>query len=152
MNLVTRMLVGACATAAVLAPTAAIADTPAPESAAYAKAPAKRFKAVQTLEKAKLEVCKQESKNKKSWKVYGRINVTKVKVKGAKFSGSLYVYKEGVEQPTDEWRSPLTKKGKISKAGAVVVPKKGGYTLSGGIGTEAFGDGGPIKMSKVKKC
>jgi len=152
MNPVTRMLVGACAAVAVLAPTAAVANTPAPTSAAHAKAPAKRFKAVQSLEKAKLEVCRKETSNKKGWKVYGRINVTKVTIKGAKFSGTLMVTKEGVDEPTATWRSPLTRKGKISKVGAVVVPKKGGYTLSGGIGTEAFGDGGPIKLAKVRKC
>lgn len=115
-----------------------------------AKAPAKHFTVVQTLQKAKLGVCKVSVGKGTAWRVYGRLDTRKVRA--GKYSASLYVYREGVEEPTSSWRSPMTKKGTFSKVGSVRLPKKPGYTLAGGIGSANMGNGGPIEISRVGRC
>lgn len=147
MNTISRTLVAACAAAAVLVPTATVA-TAAPTGTVVAKAAAKKYTVVHKLEKAKLGVCKVSKGSK--WKVYGRLDTRKV-TKG-KFSGTLVVLKKGSDVPVALKQSKLTKKGKLVPVGPVVVPKTGGYSLEGGIGGENFGDGGPIKISKIRKC
>lgn len=134
--------------AAVIAPVGASAT--ASTTPVVAKAQAKRFTVVQTMQKAKLGVCKVSVNNGAAWRVYGRLDTRKVR--SGKFSASLYVYREGVETPTASWRSALTKKGTYSKVGSVRLPKKAGYRLDGGIGAGNMGNGGPIEISRVGRC
>ena len=146
MKTLTRTVATAVMAAVALAPLGASATA----SAAPGAAKAKRFTVVQTLERAKLGVCKVSVNDGAAWRVYGRLDARKVRA--GKFSGSLYVYREGVEAPTSSWRSPMTKKGTYSKVGSVRLPNKPGYTLAGGIGSGNMGNGGPIKISRVGKC
>jgi len=147
LNTISRTLVAACAAAAVLVPTTTVA-TAAPTETVATKASAKKYTVVKKLDKAKLGVCKVSKGDK--WKVYGRLDTRKV-TKG-KYSGTLLVLKEGSDVPVTLKQSKLTKKGKLVAVGPVVVPKTGGYSLEGGIGSENYGDGGPIKISKIRKC
>ncbi|MET3962135.1 hypothetical protein ABIE44_002069 [Marmoricola sp. OAE513] len=145
MKNLTTAIVGSAAVLAVLAPTAATASS---THADAAKAKKKHFTVVQKFEKAKLGVCKVDKGD--AWKVYGRLDTRKVA--SGKHMGSLFVIQAGKDMPTDTWRSAMIAKGKYSKVGAVKVPKTGGYSLQGGVGGMNAGNGGPIKISKIRKC
>ena len=134
--------------AAVIAPFGASATASAAPVAA--KAATKHFTVVQTMQKAKLGVCKVSVNGGAAWRVYGRLDTRKVR--SGKYSGSVYVYRDGVDNPTSSWQSPLIRKGTYSKVGSVRLPKKAGYTLVGGIGTGNMGNGGPIDITRVGKC
>lgn len=144
MHTVARTIVGACLAVAVIAPVSATAAPAAPS------ARAKQFKVMQTFQKAKLGVCKVSVGGGTAWRVYGRLDTRKVKA--GKYSGSLYVYETGKELPVAQWRSPMTKKGKLSKVGSVRLPNKPGFVLDGGIGAANMGNGGAIKIANVRKC
>jgi hypothetical protein len=52
-----------------------------------------------------------------------------------------------------EFRTPITKKGKTSKVGSVVIPKADdAYTLAAFQFQAQMGDGGEIKLSKIRRC
>lgn len=149
MNTMSRTIVGACAALAVLAPTATLATAaPVEPASVSAKAAAKKYTVVQKFQKAKLGVCKVNKGNR--WRVFGRLDTRSVT--SGKYMGTLLVFKAGTEDPTAISRSAVTKKGKVVTAGSVNVPKTGGYSLAGGVGSANAGNGGPIKISKIRVC
>ncbi|MFJ9313064.1 hypothetical protein ACIRN4_02635 [Pimelobacter simplex] len=148
MKTLTRSIASVAMAVAVIAPVGASATASAAPVAA--KPSGKHFTVVQTMQKAKLGVCKVSVGKGAAWRVYGRLDTRKVRA--GKFSATLYVFKEGVDDPTSSWRSPMVKKGTYSKVGSVRLPKKAGYTLAGGIGGGNMGNGGPIDIARVGKC
>lgn len=148
MNTLFRSIAGAAVAVALVAP--ATASATASTTPVTARASAKHFTVVQTLQKAKLGVCKVSVSGGAAWRVYGRLDTHKVRT--GKYAATLYVYRDGNENPVATWRSPMTKKGTYSKVGSVRLPKKPNYSLAGGLGTANMGNGGPIKISRVGKC
>jgi hypothetical protein len=112
-------------------------------------APARAGKHLSTIKKwngAQQQACKVSIRDGKAWKVYSRV----VNGRKAEIGVGLQVVKG--DKITKEWRSPLMGKGKTSKVGSVVLPARAGFTLVAFQFEGQMGDGGEVKIKKIRTC
>jgi hypothetical protein len=131
---------------AATALTAAIITVPTVAVNSADAEPAKSWTTISKWEGAKQQACKVPARNGEAWKIYSRL----VNGKKAKIGAGLIVMKGDVTRMT--WRSGLVAKGKTSKVGSVVLPKKAGYTLEAFQFQSQMGDGGPVKAKEIGRC
>ena len=125
--------------------TALLAGTPAAFEAASAKAPLK-LATIKTWSGAKQQACKKSVAGNK-WRVYTRV----VNGRQAEVGVGLMVTKG--DKTVQEFRTPIMRKGKTSKVGSVVIPKSNpAYTLAAFQFQGQMGDGGEIKLAKIRGC
>ncbi len=145
MTILTR-LAAVSATAAILAVPTLTASSAAAAGAAPA-APAKKWGVIAKAWGAKQQACKVSVRGGEAWKVFTRV----VNGRTAEVGVGLMVNLDG-ESTDIRFATPLTAKGKTSKAGSVVLPVADGYTLVAFQFQGAMGDGGEIGIGKIRKC
>ena len=69
----------------------------------------------------------------------------------AKVGVGLLVNLDG-ESTDERFSTPLTGKGKTSKAGFVVLPVADGYTLDAFQFQGQMGDGGEVAIGRIRSC
>ena len=142
MTILTR-IAAVSATAAILAlPTLTAAS-----AGAAPAAPAKKWGVIAKAWGAKQQACKVSVKDGEAWKVFTRV----VNGRTAEVGVGLMVNLDG-ESTDIRFATPLTGKGKTSKAGSVVLPVADGYTLAAFQFQGAMGDGGEIAIGKIRAC
>ncbi len=112
-------------------------------------APARAGKHLVTIKKwegAQQQACKTSVHGGKAWKVFSRV------VNGRKAEVGVGLQVENAHGVIDEWRSPIMGKGKTSQVGSVVMPIKPGVTLAAFQFQSQMGDGGSIRIAKIKAC
>src|SRR4051794_15671480 len=107
---------------AVAVAAAAVAVTVPSFSAAQAAA-GNDWKTLSTYEGGKIQACKVATKSG-DWKVKLRVDARKAT---SKVAGSAYVMKDA--DTVDTWKSGWVRKGDVSAAGIVRLPRGAAYTL-----------------------
>lgn len=108
---------------------------------------ATKFGTIKVWSGAKQQACKKLTPNGKNWKVVTRV----VNGRQAEVGVGLRVAKG--EKEVARAATKIVKKGKTSKPVAVRIPKAGkGYTLEAFQFQGQMGNGGPIKLKKIRGC
>lgn len=108
---------------------------------------AAKFTTIKTWSGAKQQACKKATPNGKSWKVVTRV----VNGREAEVGVGLIVRKG--DQEVDRAATPIVKKGVTSKLVSVKIRKNDSrYTLEAFQFQGQMGDGGPIRLNKIRRC
>jgi hypothetical protein len=106
----------------------------------------KHLATIKTWNAAHQQACKVSIRDGKAWKVFSRV----VNGRKAEIGVGLQVLKD--DKITNQWRSPLMGKGKTSKVGSVVLPARAAFTLVAFQFEGQMGDGGEVKIKKIRTC
>ena len=143
MNTVTRLAVGALSALAIAAPVTIASPSPAT---------AQDGKSWTTIERgfgAKHQACKVSINGGDAWKIYNRLNSSKVT--GGRLRASMTRTKGG-EMTSHDWQSGWVRKGHISDVGFVTMPRKPGIGLAMSLAGDNAGTGGVVKPSEIGRC
>lgn len=131
---------------ALLLSTVLLLGVPATFDAASAKAP-RKLATIKTWYGAKQQACKKSVADGAKWRVYTRV----VNGRQAEVGVGLMVMKG--DETVQQFRTPIMKKGKTSKVGSVVIPQDDPeFTLVAMQFQGQMGDGGEVKLSKIRAC
>lgn len=131
---------------ALILSTVLLAGVPASFEAASAKSPM-ALRTIVTWSGAQQQACKASVAGGTKWRVYTRV------VNGRKAAVGVGLMVSQGDKVVQQFRTPITKKGKTSKVGSVVIPRADdSYTLSAFQFQSQMGDGGEIKLSKIRRC
>ncbi|WP_244932080.1 hypothetical protein [Nocardioides sp. W7] len=129
--------------------SAVLLAVPAVAQAAPAQ-PAERatkFTTIKTWSGAKQQACKKSTPNGKSWKVVTRV----VNGRQAEVGVGLIVWKG--EKEIDRASTPIVNKGVTSKPVSVKIRKNDrSYRLEAFQYQGQMGDGGTLKLKKLRRC
>jgi hypothetical protein len=133
----TRFAIGA-ATAAL----ALVTGVAAPASAATS------WGLLSKLEGSKLQACKVSVKDGRAWKVKLRVNATAADVRTM---GRAMALHDG-DATNRRWRSGWVAPGSTSAVGAVLVPRRAGWTLEFAHSADESGTGGVPGLGAIRRC
>ncbi|MCW2787647.1 MAG: hypothetical protein JWP74_4164 [Marmoricola sp.] len=142
MNKLNRWAVAGLVTVAVAVP---VAVAPAAQARPAAS---RHWTVIETGFKAKQEACKVSVNHGHTWKIYNRLDSSKVT--GGTLEATLRVIHNG--NVARAWDSGKVKKHHVSKVGTVTLSKTNGDTLIMTLAAAQAGSGGPIAISKIKHC
>lgn len=112
-------------------------------------APARAGKHLTTIKKwsgAQQQACKVSIRDGKAWKVYTRV----VNGRKAEVGVGLQVIKD--DKVTKTASTPIMGKGKTSKIVSVVLPDRAAFDLVAFQFQGQMGDGGPVRIQKIRTC
>jgi hypothetical protein len=132
-----RVAIGAAAAAVAITTTVA-----APASAAIS------WGTLSVLEGSKLQACKVSVRDGQAWKVKLRVNGEAAEIRT---KGRAVAVHDGAT--TDRrWRSGWVAAGHTSAVGAVLVPRRAGWTLEFAHSGDELGSGGGTSPGSLRRC
>jgi hypothetical protein len=144
LNKLTRLVVAAAAATAVIAPVTAANAAPArPEAGRH-------WTTVESGFSAKQQACKVSVNGGSAWKIYNRLNASKVT--GGRLASTLTATYQGKPVGARSWKSGWVKKRHISAVGTFRVPRKAGWALQMSLYGDNAGNGGVLKVAAIRHC
>jgi len=141
-------VIGAAAAASVLLfPLSATATaTAAPDDTA--RAAGKNWETIGNMSGALHQACRVPVANGAKWRIYNRVDARQA---DDRTGARMKVLHKGI--PTGAlWKSGWVTPDNISAVGSVLMPRKPGYSLEGGMHDDTGGFGGVVKVASLNRC